>query len=357
MPQIVLLTLYKLRFGKPLSLLFLSLLQIVNMHYFQLIRVKNLAIIVLTLVLMRYAVIHPIYRVNGAQPIMSNFFFWLFVLHTVLIAAAGNIINDYFDTHIDEINKPEKVIVGKKVPRKTAMTLHQVLTGIGAVIALYLAYIVSSIPLAFLLLFIPGLLWFYSSVYKRQFLIGNVIIALLCALVPLTLVMIENRFMFLVDGERFLAAGISKAAWVIVAVFAGFAFMVTLIREIIKDVQDEEGDRELECNTLPIVWGRKWTKVVVSLLLVSTIVALAFVYQVMLSGYDDKLSFYYILLFLIIPLVVGIVFTVTAKEEVDYARISTLLKYIMTSGIVYGLVFYLLMARTYDIPFFGLMVQ
>ena len=327
------------------------------MAILQLIRIKNLIIIALTLMLIRYAVIHPIYVADGTQSAMSEIWFWLFVLHTVMIAAAGNVINDYFDTHIDEINKPEKVIVGKTVTRKMAMMLHQGITAFATLIALANAYKAKSIPIAFLLLCIPGLLWFYSSVYKRQFLVGNLIIALLCALVPLTLALIENRLLYLREGDAVAQAAILKSAFVVSAIFAAFAFLTTLIREIIKDVEDEEGDRELECSTVPILLGITWTKVVVIALSAFTIATIAMVYYNHLAVYNDALSYYYLLFMVVIPLIMVIAFTLMAKQLSDYGRISALLKYIMTSGIFYAIVFYLLLARTFAIPFFGLMVQ
>lgn len=327
------------------------------MHYLKLIRINNLLIIACNLVLMRYAVIHPVYEANGAQGAMSDFWFLLFLIHTVLIAAAGNIINDYFDTHIDEVNKPQDVIVGKLVARKTAMLYHQVLTGIGSVIGLIIAYKLRSIPLAFLLLFIPGLLWFYSSVYKRQFLIGNVIIAVLCALVPFTMVYIENGFLYQAEGEAVVRASILKAAYAITGIFALFAFLTTLIREIVKDVIDEEGDRELECSTLPIVLGMFWTKVVIAMLSLVTVFFIAWFYKSILARFEDSLSFYYLLFLVVIPLFVVILLTFISKNNYDFERISSLLKYIMTAGTLFALVVYLLLARNYDIPFFNLMIQ
>lgn len=327
------------------------------MHYLKLIRVNNLLIIAGTLVLMRYAVIHPVYEANGAQGAMSDAWFFLFLIHTLLIAAAGNIINDYFDTHIDEVNKPQEVIVGKIVPRKTAMMYHQVLTGIGAALGLILAYRLKSVSLAFLLLFIPGLLWFYSSVYKRQFLIGNVIIAFLCALVPLTLVFIENGFLYQAEGEAVVKASILKAAYAITGFFALFAFLTTLIREIVKDIIDEEGDRELECATLPIVLGLGWTKLIITTLTVLTILLIGWIYQSVLARFDDSLSFYFLLFLVVIPLVVVIILSLASKTNYDFERVSALLKYIMTAGTLFALVLYLLLARNFDIPFFNLIVQ
>lgn len=327
------------------------------MHYLKLIRVNNLAIIAGTLLLMRYAVIHPVYQANGVQGAMTDAWFLVFLIHTILIAAAGNIINDYFDTHIDEINKPQEVIVGKLVSRKLAMQLHQILTGVASLMGLAIAYKLKSVPLAFLLLFIPGLLWFYSSVYKRQFLIGNVIVAALCALVPFTMVYIENGFLYMVEGEAVVKAAILKAAFGVTGVFVLFAFLSTLIREIVKDVIDEEGDRELECATLPIVLGLKWTKVIIVFLAAVTIIFIALFYNAILARFNDSLSFYYLLFLVGVPLVMVIVLTIFAKSNFDFNRISSLLKYIMSFGTFFALVVYLLLARNYDIPFFNLIIK
>lgn len=327
------------------------------MHYLKLIRINNLVIITGTLLLMRYAVIHPVYEANGVKGAMSDVWFMVFLIHTLLIAAAGNIINDYFDTHIDEINKPQEVIVGKLVSRKLAMQLHQILTGVASVMGLAIAYNLKSVPLAFLLLFIPGLLWFYSSVYKRQFLIGNVIIAVLCALVPFTMVYIENGFLYMVEGEAVVKAAILRAAFGVTGIFVLFAFLTTLTREIIKDVIDEEGDRELECSTLPIVLGLKWTKAIIIFLVAITLVFIAAFYNTILARFNDSLSFYYLVFLVGVPLVMVMVLTLFAKNNFDFIRISSLVKYIMSFGTLFAFVLYLLIARNYDIPFFNLIIQ
>lgn len=306
---------------------------------------------------MRYAVIEPILVSNQIEFIMDEYLFWFFIFHAVGIAAAGNIINDYFDVMIDKINKPESVIIGNQISRKNAMLLHQFITGIALLPGLWIAFNSQSVTIAFIMIVIPGLLWFYSSVYKRQLLIGNIIIAFLTAMVPLLLILIVNRFLIQHYGSTVVELGVTKVLFIVIAIYAGFAFITNLMREIVKDIEDEEGDRELECNTLPIAIGIPFTKIIISTLASLTMVGVYYIYHSQLKQIESSLLFQYLLWLILVPLLIMIILVVLAKNKTDFHRISTLLKYIMASGIVFSLAYYLTLARELEIPFFGLIIK
>ena len=158
---------------------------------FQLIRFPNLVIIVATQYAMRYLLMEPLLPSDSFSLQFGDLQFFLLVLATVFIAAAGYIINDYFDTQADLINKPSRVVVGIKISRREAMTMHALLNIIGVGIGVYLAFYVGIPSLSFVFLMATGLLWFYSTNYKRQFLVGNLSVAFLTGLVPLMVVLFE----------------------------------------------------------------------------------------------------------------------------------------------------------------------
>jgi 4-hydroxybenzoate polyprenyltransferase len=156
--------------------------------FIKLIRLPNLIIIVLTQYAIRYGIIYAI--LNSVSDdvevslLMSNLDFFLLCLSTVMIAAAGYIINDYFDVRVDRVNRPDKIIVGKHLKRRIAMGSHVIINSIAIIIAGYLAYKIGDWKLIFIQLLAAGALWYYSIIFKKQVLIGNIIVALLAALVP-----------------------------------------------------------------------------------------------------------------------------------------------------------------------------
>ena len=186
----------------------------------------------------------------------------------MLIAAAGYIINDYFDTQADLINKPKRVLVGVSIQRREAMILHAIMNIMGIGIGVYLSFYIKLPTLSMVFLIATGLLWFYSTNYKRQFLIGNLAVSFLTALVPLMVILFEIPLLNREYGEVMLRNSASFGyliAWV--GAFSFFAFVTTLIREVIKDAEDFEGDRAYGMKTVPIVLGNTWTKVALVVLI------------------------------------------------------------------------------------------
>jgi 4-hydroxybenzoate polyprenyltransferase len=276
----------------------------------------------------------------------GNFQFALLVFSTMLIAAAGYIINDYFDTRTDLINKPSRVVVGMSISRREAMILHAILNIIGIGIGIYLAFYVGLRSLSLVFMLSTGLLWFYSTDYKKQFLLGNLIVAFLTALVPLMVVLFEIPLLNREYGEvmiRYDADFNYLFAWV--SAFSFFAFVTTLIREIIKDAEDLEGDHAYGMKTVPIVLGAFWTRFAVVSLIVLTLAALTFLllkYIFFSVDPADTISLAYFSLFLFLPLIILAILVIRARDKRGYHRASTLIKLIMLSGILYsGVVFYL----------------
>ena len=311
-----------------------------------LVRFPNLLIIAATQYAMRYLIMEPLLPTSNFELQFGDLQFFLLVLSTIFIAAAGYIINDYFDTRADLINKPARVVVGVEIGRRVAMILHTMLNVIGVGIGIYLAFYIDLPALSLVFILATGLLWFYSTNYKRQFLVGNLSVAFLTGLVPLLAVLFEIPLLNRAYGAEMLQHDANFnyiLAWV--GGFSFFAFITTLIRELIKDAEDFEGDAAYGMKTLPIVLGTTWTRVIVLGMIGVTIFMLLFLllkYIVFSVKPADYLSLGYFVLFLLIPLVLLAIQVILARTKGDYHRASTLIKLIMLTGVLYSfLVFYL----------------
>ncbi len=310
--------------------------------FFQLIRWSNLLFIVAIMLLMEKMVAVPVLNqaLFGAQ--LPWYVLVMLIVAVVLIAGGGYVINDYFDVRIDAINRPDKQIVTKAISKLRAMLIYQVMTGLGALLGIGAAVICRSWSLGLIFFFVPGLLWFYSSAYKRQFLVGNLIVAFASGLTPL-LIAIANVDMLrkqFGDLMRYTTLPQDLYAWV--GVFAFFAFLMTLIREIIKDLQDQMGDRELECHTLPIQLGERWTKVIVILLIMATMLLIcmgAWAYLPFELGWST-LAGRYILFGLLIPLSCELYLVATSKIASDYRSAQQMMKFIMGLGLLFSVVIF-----------------
>jgi 4-hydroxybenzoate polyprenyltransferase len=231
--------------------------------------------------------------------------FFLLVASTVSIAAAGYIINDYYDIKIDLINKPERVIIGKGITRRYAILYHTLLSFAGVAIGTYLNWKIGLLNFG-----AAFLLWWYSNSLKRQPLIGNVVVSVLTAL---AIVIVDSLY---------------KTGNTLIFIYAAFAFFITLIREVIKDMEDLKGDDTFGCKTLPIIWGMRKTKyfIYAVLFVFSTTVVLLEVFYV-------DLPEYYFLLFLFVPLVILLITLIQADTKRDYARLSNFCKIILLLGV------------------------
>lgn len=302
--------------------------------------------VILTMILIRYAVLAPlINRVgvimikgSGEEIPMTLQFPWydflLLVIATVLITAGGYVINDYFDIKTDLINKG-KVIVGTKIPRRSAIMWHSVFNIVGVAAGFYISYKAGYVWLGSLFLFTSGLLYFYSASYKRQFLIGNIVVAVLTAMVPMLVVFYEWPALY--KYYTLNAISVPKINFILywVGGFALFAFLSNLTREIIKDVEDFEGDLAYGRNTLPVVIGVMAAKVVSIVLIMVTIV---FLYLTWHFFVNDKFTLIYITIAIVLPLIFVIYKLVISKEKKQIHSASSFMKIVMITGLLYSLV-------------------
>ncbi len=263
----------------------------------------------------------------------------LIMLATVFIAAGGYVINDYFDVKIDRINRPDELIVTRSISKPAAMHLSLSLSGIGIVCGIVAAVLLRSLTIGILFILVPGLLWFYSSSYKRLFMIGNLIIALLAALTPMLVALANVAVLQLRYATILPYTTLQHDLYAWLGGFALFAFLLTWAREIVKDMQDQMGDRELECHSMPVVWGDLWTKIFVTALIVLTIAIIGHLWYHVLPFPIrwTSLSTRYIAFGIIIPLLGSIGLLWAAKIPSDYKTCQQLIKFTMLLGMLYSI--------------------
>ena len=282
----------------------------------------------------------PLLRLAQFSEQMPWWVLTLLILSTVLIAAGGYVINDYFDVKIDRINRPEDLVVTRHITRDGAMRLFQILTAVGVAAGLAVAWWAKSWTLAMIYIVIPGLLWFYSASYKRQLLIGNIVVSFVSALVPLLVAIANADYLRHLYGDALQYTPITGQLYVWISGFALFAFLMTLAREMVKDIEDITGDKEMECRTVAIVWGEKPTKMIVSILLLITMALIAYLIWAVLPFTSDWKSFStrYAVFGLIVPLLCAIMLLWAAKTPLEYRRTQLVLKFTMFMGVLYSFV-------------------
>jgi 4-hydroxybenzoate polyprenyltransferase len=299
----------------------------------QLIRLPNLLIVILTQGLLRYAVMEPLLYQSASSSMSRWFDFVMLVVATLLIAAGGYVINDYFDIKIDTINKPEKLVVNRLITARGAIKLHMLLNILAILIGFYLAFRIRSITFGLIFPFISGLLWLYSAKYKRVVAWGNLIVALLSALVIFITWLFEFFWLRLNPGLFITVLPELKFVTKIFLAYGLFAFLVSLFREIIKDMEDWKGDESYGCRTLPIVAGMKVSRWIVAGLVFFTIVLLGYG-QIVMYHLNWFLVFWYFLIALQFPALYLIVKLFRSTEQADFHFLSNLCKLIMFAGIL-----------------------
>lgn len=235
---------------------------------------------------------------------VKDFSLLMLSVSTVAIAAGGYVINDYYDVKIDLINKPQRVVIGRTIPRRYALLFHSLLSLTGVAIGFLLNWRIGVINLCS-----SFLLWWYSNNLKRQPLVGNLSVSVL-------------------TGLSIAIVGVLFQITTVLVIYSIFALSMTLVREVIKDMEDLKGDNTFGCKTLPIVWGVRKTKTFVHILVVAfvaSVVAIRFTYL--------HFPLYY-LLFLLVPMVYLTVRLARADTVRDFYMLSQFCKAIMLLGIL-----------------------
>ncbi|MBK9570399.1 MAG: geranylgeranylglycerol-phosphate geranylgeranyltransferase [Chitinophagaceae bacterium] len=301
--------------------------------FLKLVRLPNLFFMALTQVLFQFCIYHTLYK--DQIPAGDGVRFVLLVLASLFIAAAGYIINDYFDINIDEVNKPGKMVVDKIIHRRWAIAWHFMLSSSGIILTLLALPFFKHWYLILANILCVVLLWFYSTNFKKSLLTGNLVISFLTAW---TILIIFFSKFNLADAIGTGHPGNSKF-FRLALLYAGFAFIISLIREAIKDMEDMPGAARYGCRTMPVVWGVNVTKVYVAVWLI-VLMAVLVILQVYVLQFNWWLAIAYSVPAIIFPL--GIILFKLRKSETtgQFHRLSILTKLVMLTGILSMIFFY-----------------
>ncbi len=309
--------------------------------FLRLIRWPNLLFIVVTQLLFCYGIASTLITPPSNDSLLSHNLLYLLLLSlsSVLIAAAGYIINDYFDLNIDRVNKPDKLVVEKLIKRRWAIIWHWGLSLAGILIGFYIAFKQGKWTIAFANTGCVVLLWFYSTTFKKKILIGNVIISLLTAWVILVFFSYLAGFVSLIKfGPQVVYQFDVSRLFKLSILYAGFAFIISLIREVIKDMEDMEGDAKYGCRTMPIVWGVPAAKVFTAVWIIVLTGAL-----VVIQFYAMHLGWWWSVAYCVVTIIAPLLWILRqlyrAQVAKDYHRLSTAIKMVMLAGILSMLFF------------------
>lgn len=258
---------------------------------------------------------------------LSQSLFFLLVFASVCIAGAGYIINDYFDINIDQVNKSDRVIVGKFIKRRAAILLHATISFVGLMLSMYVGYKLRNLFIPLFNFLAIMILLVYSSTFKKRLLIGNILISLLTAWVILVLTLAEYRFR--ISAHDIVWQRLLKLSFI----YAGFAFIISLVREVIKDMEDMEGDMKYGCTTMPIVWGIPVAKVFTGVWIV-VLTGILVALQIYVVQFGWWFSILYSTVAIIIPLIWVLRKLYQANTSAEFHKLSNVVKLIMLAGII-----------------------
>ena len=303
--------------------------------FFKLVRWTNLLIIAMMMCLVNYCLMSPLHASGIVGAVPSSPAFLLLVISLVFIVAGGYVINDYFDVETDKINKPDKLIAGNVFTDKELKFFYKSLTFIGLLTGLISSVMlmgVRFVTLLAILLLLSCLLYSYSYIYKRKFLVGNIIVSVSVAFAVFLPWLFES---FHLSNNALILSACKETMMNIlpfVLIYTAFAFLTTLIREIVKDAEDYNGDSVTSCNTIPVVCGMLKTKIIVGVLSFVLYVFLAYFHWVLARIQADIAVYILIVAETLGIMLLPILFNI--KEFADFHRLSVMLKMIMVVGML-----------------------
>jgi len=298
------------------------------LHFFRLVRWPNLLFILLAESLFHFCIYKPLY---SNIELTVDYTFYFIVVTSICIAAAGYIINDYFDVNIDQVNKPESVVVGSYISRRWVIFWHLVLSMGGIYASLIVFPFQQYLHLHFSNLATILILWFYSTNFKRDFLVGNVVIAVLTAWTIGVVYFSKFTLLQLLHPTQMRPTDLRFVK--LMLLYSSFAFILTLIREALKDMEDMGGDEKFGCKTMPIAWGLQTTKVYVAVWLMVLILVLTII-QLYAIPFGWWIPIAYAVITIIAPLLYVLFNLKQAYSKADFNRLSNLIKLAMLMGIL-----------------------
>ena len=293
------------------------------MKFLKLIRYQNLLLLAFMQLIFRYV----FFQSQDIPLALADWQYGLFVLSTVLIAAGGYVINNIFDQHTDTINKPNTVVIGKSISETQGYNIYIALTATGVSIGFYLSNVIAKPGFATIFILIAETLYLYATSLKQMMLIGNIMVALLLSF-SVVIIGIFDLFPTIHEGNQQQMANLFS----ILLDYTIFAFMINLLREIVKDIEDVDGDYNMGMNTLPIAIGKsRATKIVFVLSFIPLLLILHYIYNYLFGLLFVTL---YLLFFVVAPLLYFTIKIGAATSKKEFHNLSLLLKWILLFGIL-----------------------
>jgi 4-hydroxybenzoate polyprenyltransferase len=269
---------------------------------FSVVRGYNIPIIVLAQYLSAIFILAPEKR---ALWVLLDFNLFILVLVSSLTIASGYIINNFYDSKKDLINRPNKSNLDRLVSQKTKLNVYFSLNFIVAILACF----VSFRAVLFFSTYI-FLIWFYSHKLKKIAFIGNITASLL-AVLPFFAILLYYKNLY----PQIFA-------------HATFLFLLLLIREMIKDLENIKGDIANDYQTIPVIFGEAVSKNIITFLTVSTIIPVYFLVDIYEVGYMD--IYFYISLMVLI-LFLSLLWK--SNDKLSYLKLHNILKFLVVSGV------------------------
>lgn len=296
----------------------------------KLIRYQNLLMVLLTMILTKYALVNYLFPISA----LTNYDFIILSLSVVLITAGGYIVNDIYDMQVDQINKPKKVIVSVSISKRNAWILYGIFTLVGLGLGIYLSLEKHQLDHIFYFVGAVVGLFIYSSRLQKLPILGNLLVAALCALVIYLTKSFDLKYSDEIVGSALKnASSVKLTFWSLsYFFFLRISFGITLIREILKDIEDINGDYNAKYKTLPIILGIKRVRNLVILLSIVLFLYVIIDAWLTISIGSSIISY---ALFGISFLLLAFIYKIwSANSKREFRQLSSLLKIIMLLGIL-----------------------
>ncbi len=302
--------------------------------FLRLVRWPNLVMIAVTQVLFYFSFVQPLFS-KAIYTSFDKWHFGLLIIASVLIAAAGYIINDYFDLNIDQVNKPQRTVIGKVIKRRWAIVMHLFFSFTAIIISLYIDLNSKTFWLAGSNIICAFLLFGYSISLKKKLLWGNILVSVLTAWVVIVCFLCYYNAFYCTNCDNTFLELYNNRFIRISFLYAGFAFVISLVREVVKDLEDIDGDKRYGCKTMPIAWGIPASKVFVAVWLVVLIGMISIIqFYVFQLDWRWIWSIVYCIVLIIIPLIWILRKLFMAQVPKDYHRLSRVIKFVMLAGLL-----------------------
>jgi 4-hydroxybenzoate polyprenyltransferase len=305
------------------------------MKYLKLIRIQNLLLLAFMQVIFRYTFLKTATFTTLTSSknflALSHFQFFLLVIATVCIAAAGYVINDIGDQTTHEITK--KRIIGKSISENTAYNLYVALNLIGVGSGFYISNVIQKPSFAAFFIFTAAILYIYATWLKQIAIVGNIVVALVLSFSILILGIFDlvpstHEGNEIWEGNKVQM----RRVFSILMDYAIIAFIINFLRDLVKDIENTDADYASGIATLPVLIGKSRTIKIVFILSFLPLILLLFYINNNLRNYDYAL--YYFLLFILAPLLFFTIKTWSAKTQKEFATLNLVLKIILFFGIV-----------------------